>query len=128
MAAPTVQTVVSGSNVLVINIRKVFDSDDTDAVVVDKSALTGPISGEPTKLAIMEIWWTVQGYNNVTLEFDRTTDEVIGSFSGQGYIDYRPYGGKIDSGTGDTGDILLTTTGGTSGGTYNILLKLRLKK
>jgi len=128
MAAPTVQTIVSGGNILIVNVRKTFDTDDTDEVIIDKSTLIGPQSAEPSKLAVMEIWWTIQGYGNVLLEFDRGTDNIIGSFSGQGYIDYMPYGGKIDQGTGGTGDILLTTTAGSANGSYNFVIKMRLKK
>lgn len=128
MAAPTVQTIVSGGNVLIINVRKVFDTDDADAVIVDKSTLTGPLGIEPSKIAVMEIWWTIQGYGNVLLEFDRDTDNIIGSFSGQGYIDYMPYGGKIDQGANGTGDILLTSTAGSANGSYNFVIKMRLKK
>ena len=130
MADPTVQEVVKGGNIYVVNVRKVFDTDDADFIVVDKSTLAGPLGSSvaPGKINILEIWWTVSGYNYVQLEFDRDTDNLVGSFSGQGYIDYQPYGGKIDQGSGGTGDLVLTTSGGQSGGSYNLLIKMRLKK
>ena len=128
MADPTVQEVVKGGNIYVINVRKVFDTDDSDFVVVDKSGLIGPLGVEPGKINILEIWWTVSGYNYIQLEFDQTADNLVGSFSGQGYIDYQPYGGKIDQGSGGTGDLVLTTSGGQAGGSYNLLIKMRLKK
>jgi len=129
MAASTL-TVFQGNNVFCYNVRGVFNaSDETDTVVIDLSAKAGPNGGvAPTKLRIDEIFWTINGYNYIMLEFDRTTDVVIDYFAGQGYMDYSRMGGKIDNGTGNTGDLLLTSAGGASGGNFSFLIKGRFKQ
>jgi len=43
-------------------------------------------------------------------------------------MDYKPYGGKIDNGTGGNGNLLLTTSGGTTGGNYSFIIVGRFKQ
>lgn len=125
--AASVHTSVKGNNVMVLNVRS-LGTDETDANILDISALAGPYVGAaPTKLRIDEIFWTVNGFTYVLLEFDRTTDYVIDYFAGQGYMDFRPQGGKVDKGTGGTGDLLLTSVGGGATTSYSFIIHLRLK-
>lgn len=130
--AATVTTIVKGRNRYVMNVRGDFSGSDagadlTDSNILDISALTGPNGNAPSKVKIEEIWWTVNGYNYVKIEFDRTTDVVAHQYAGQGYMNYKEYGGVVDTGTGDTGDLLLTTSGGAAGGSYNFIISLKLK-
>lgn len=123
-----VQNVFVGTRKVSLLVTGTYSaSDETDTNILDISTLTGPKGSAPSKLVIDEIWWSITGYNSVVLEFDRTTDEIVGNFIGQGYIDYRPIGGRVDDGTGGTGDLLLTTTGGSSGGNYSFVITVRLK-
>lgn len=128
--AASVHTAVQGNNVVVLNVRGIYSAaDETDTNILDISALAGPnVGGPPSKLRIDEIWWAVNGFSYVLLEFDRTTDYTIDYFSGQGFMDYRPMGGKVDKGSGNTGDLFLTTAGGSAGATYSLLIHLRLKQ
>jgi len=129
----TVKTMISGTRKLVVNITGIFSvSDEANVVVIDRSTLLGPNGVDiPNKIRVDEATWAVGvGFDYVMLEFDDATDEVIEYFQGQGYMDYRPYGGKSMAGTPITvteGDILLTTSGGAAGDTYSILLNCTLK-
>ena len=130
----TVKTLISGNNKLVVNISHTWvTSDEANVVVVDRSTLTGPDGvNVPTRVRVDEITWSVSpGLEAVTLEYDDGTDEVIGNFQGQGYIDYRPYGGFSMTGapaSATEGDILINEQGGAAGEYYNILLHCTLKK
>ena len=128
----TVKVMVSGSRKYVVNITGSFDTtDESNVVVVDRSTLIGPNGVLPGKIRVDEITWAVGvGFDYVLLDWDDATDEVIEYLQGQGYMDYRPYGGKSMAGdpTTDTeGDIQLSTSGGAAGDTYSILLHCSLK-
>lgn len=130
---PVIKTMFSGNNILQVNITGAFDTADaTNYIVINRSTLTGPSGVLPSSLKIEEITWTVSaGFEAVTLSWDFATDEVIEYLSGQGYMDFRPSGGKAPSGTpanATEGDILLTTTGGAAtADTFSIYLNIRLK-
>ena len=128
----TVKTLISGSRKLVINVTHTWvTADETNVVIVDRSALVGPKGTLPAKIRIDEITWTTTpGLEILKLSWDFATDEVIEILSGPGYIDYRPYGGKSPSGTpasATEGDVLLSTVGGAAGDAYSILLHCTLK-
>lgn len=108
-----------------------FGEDDgtgeTGVTKVDISTLTGPDGTAPTSIAVEEIWWDVQGITKVELYFDKTsTDERIQICSGQGYADFRPYGGLVPTAAAGTNDIILDSAA-NNGGTYSITINLRLK-
>lgn len=125
----TVLTQREGQNLFTYNVRGVFDtSDETNTVLIDLSTKTGPLGAAPSKIKLEEVWWTINGFNYVLLSFDRDTDVTIDYYAGQGYMDYKPYGGKIDNGTGGTGDLLLSTSGGASGGNYSFIIVGRFKQ
>lgn len=120
----TVTTIRDTGSELIVHLTGVSDgTGETDAIKVDKSAFT--VGGvEPTTLRLMAARWAVQGYSSLRLEWDRGTDVLAMIFSGNGFEDFRP-DGKNDSGSGGTGDIVLTTVGAASGATYDITLTLR---
>lgn len=124
-----IQTIYSGPRRLALKFSGYSDgTGEVDVVKVDKSTLTGPNGSEPSKLVIEEIEWNIQGYNYIILEWDRTSDQEIAVLGkGSGYKDYRPYGGLVDNASGGTGDVVLTTSGATSGASYDIAIVLRLK-
>lgn len=128
----TVDTVViyAGQRRRVVRLLSRSDSTgETNVIKVDKSALTATNGKEPSKLVIEEIEWNVQGFKNVVLTFDHTTDDEAAVLAGAGYKDYRPYGGLVDpASAGGTGDILLSTTGAVADASYDITLTLRLKE
>lgn len=123
MAASTKITYNSRKRISV-NITGTFSAaDETDTVVIDKSTLTGLDGTEPTSLRIDEIWWSINKFDAIQLEWEKTAaDELIENLQGQGFIDFRPYGGKNMIAGAGTGDIVLTSVGGVANGTYSIYL------
>lgn len=118
-----------GGNLFTYNVRGVYGgSDETNTVIIDLSTKVGPLGAVPSKIKLEEVWWTINGFNYVLLSFDRGTDVNIDYYAGQGYMDYKPYGGKIDNGTGGNGNLLLSTSGGTSGGNYSFIISGRFKQ
>jgi hypothetical protein len=93
---------------------------------VDKSTLVGLNGLEPSKIAIDKIEYAITGMS-VKISYDRTSDVTVAIVSGYGEIDMTQAGGIQDLTTGDTGDILFTTIGHSSGDTYDITLHMRKK-
>lgn len=123
----TTRTLYESPNRLVVQLTNKSDGTGESAVVkVDKSTFTGMNGSEPSKFAVEQVIYNCDGMN-VQLAFDRTTDLVIGVYSQSGHHDFRKIGGFVDTSTGDTGDILLTTTGHSVGDSYDIILHLRKK-
>jgi len=102
---------------------------ETDVTKVDISTLRCSNGAVPTRTAIMEIAYSLDGMTAV-LEWDRAPNSLIARLSGEGHMDWRNEGGKVDpSSAGDrTGDILLTSGGTDSGDTYEITLWIKLKE
>lgn len=113
----------SGSQRYAVRLTNISDGTGESGVVkVDKSALGA------NKLAIEEIEWGIQGFDYVALYFDHDTDDEAAVLSGNGYKDYRGFGGLVDpNSTGGTGDIILTTGGAAAGASYDITLHVKLK-
>lgn len=131
-AAAIVKVMVSGSRKYVINVSGVWDTaDETDTIIIDRSTLLGPGGSVPTYIRIDEITWAVgAGFDNVFLSWDDATDEVVDYYQGQGYMDYRPYGGKSMSAAPTTaaeGDLQLTSVGGATNDTYSFIINCSLK-
>lgn len=129
----TVKVLFSGKNQYIVNVTHTWvTADETNVVIVDRSTLVGPDGVNiPSKIRVDEITWSISGsLETVKLSWDFGTDEVIELLSSAGYYDYRPYGGKVPSGTPGTvteGDILLSTVGGAANDSYSILLHCTLK-
>lgn len=108
------------------------ETADEDAVKkIDISTLLTSNGIECTRTAIECIKYNNYGFTNILLEWDRTPNETIAVVPGNtaGYIP-GPLVDKddgADNGVGNTGDILLTTSGGASGDSYNITLTIKLK-
>jgi len=132
-AAAQMKVLFDGGNLHIVNITGTWDTaDEVDTIVFNASDYKGPdgqtMGAGSTK--IEEITYSVSGdFESVNLEWDATTDDVIEKLSGQGYFDYKPFGGKQDpASTGGTGDIVLTSVGGTTNSNYSILMVIRKKQ
>lgn len=128
--AVTTNVIFSGRRRYVARFTNVSDGTGESAVKkVDVSTLVGPDGTPPTHTVIEWVEYDIQGFTDVRLLFDATTDDtavILGP--GQGSLDFTGYGGLKDpKSSGTTGDIMLTTTGAASGDTYTITLALRLK-
>lgn len=120
--AVTTQTIVDGPRNAVIKLTNLSDGTGEAAVLkVDVSGL----SGSPATVSIWKIHYSVNGMV-VTLLEDAGTDVRILELAGDGCFDFSGFGGIPNTkASGYTGDILLTTTGHTSGDTYSIVLELK---
>lgn len=118
----TTQKILDGAKNAVIKLTNLSDGTGESAVVkVDVSTL----SGSPESVSINRITYDVSGMA-VTLLWDATTDvRILTLGSNCGVLDFNSFGGlPNNAGAGKTGDILLTTTGHTSGDSYSIILEL----
>ena len=97
--------------------------NETKVNKLDISTLVKVDGVAPAGLIVESIVYDVSGYSHVLLEFDRTTDAVCAVLATRGRVDCD----ISDDGSGDTGDILLSSVGGAAGSAYNILLAVRLK-
>lgn len=117
----------------VVHLTNISDGTGESAVVkADISTLLAEDAGVPASLDIEEVRWCVQGMTYVKLLWGTTTPVVALLLANSGYEDFRgDYITAAARGLKDprtaTGerDILLTTVGAVSGGTYDITLKLR---
>lgn len=127
--ADLVSTIVILNNPkrLVIKLLNLSDGTGESGVVkVDKSTYTGLNGLEPSFFMIEKIEYDISGMV-VSLSVDATTDVVLARMGGTGggVLDWTKSGGLSTKAAGDTGDILLTTVGHTSGDSYDITLHLR---
>lgn len=132
--AVAVRTIGQTKHHIVVHLTNISDGTGESAVVkVDKSTLVASDGAEPASLDIDKVVWNCDGMA-VRLLWDHTTDDLALALSGSGSVDFRsgdfdlvPADSRLKDprSAGDTGDILLTTVGHTSGDTYNITLWLR---
>ena len=101
------------------------NTDEEDVVKLDISELLKTDRTAPTRTSIEWAKWSILGFNNVKLSWDRSPSETALVMSGLGKI----YGPLVDPGeAGDrTGDILLSTYGSAVGATYSIEIAIKLK-
>lgn len=136
--AVTSNVVIESKNQYVIHLTNISDGTGESAVTkVDKSAIGVATDGlEANSLDIERIRWSIQGFTSVRLLWDHTTDDLAMVMCNGGYEDYTGKFGEVFEKTGTsglldprssggTGDILLTTNGGSSGATYDITIWLR---
>lgn len=119
--AVTSQTLRDGPRNVVMKFTNLSDGTGESAVLkVDVSTL----AGAPSKVRITRIHYSVTGMV-ATLLWDADTDVRCVDLAGYGTFDLEHFGGIINNGgAGVTGDILLTTTGHTSGDNYTIILEM----
>jgi len=108
------------------------DTGESAVVKIDKSTLVGPNGAEPSKLTLLSARWSIGNIAQVTLLWDDAdtdgggadtdVDRVIMRLVGVGSADFTGLSGLKDTGSGGTGDILLTTGAVTNPGTYDITL------
>jgi hypothetical protein len=100
---------------------------ESAAVKVDKSTLVNANGGEPSRLSIRKVQWSIAGFSAVRLYWDHTTPETALVLSYAGELCFEHAGGLTDSGgAGGTGDLLLTATPAAAApyGGYTIVLHL----
>jgi hypothetical protein len=131
--ADTVRTLTVRNSVrlngrYVVNLTNESDGTGESAVTkVDISTFTTPSGAAATYSAIERIEYSCVGMS-VRLHWDADTDDTAAVLAGSGVIDQSMDGMRVDPrSAGGTGDLLLTTTGHTSGDTYDITIYMKLK-
>lgn len=119
---------------LVLHFTNISDGTGEAAVKkVDKSTYLAADGAEPAALDIEKISWVCDGMA-VRILYDHTTDDLVHVCGGSGDRDFRckdldtvpsQAALKDPRTAGDTGDILFTTTGHTSGDSYSITIWMR---
>jgi|TARA_R110001583_G_scaffold63831_2_gene186293 hypothetical protein len=127
--AVTSETLLDGPSDLVMRFRNVSDGSGESAVAkVDASALSTDAHGNAvSSVTIERIWWNTVG---MSAELFWNASSNISArkikIDSEGYSDYKSFGGLINNaGSGVNGDVLLTTTGHSSGDTYDIILSMK---
>jgi hypothetical protein len=123
----TIRKLQDGKKNVVLHVYVASDGASgelADQVLADISTFLDT----PTKVRLLEIWWALTGFT-ARLEFDRTADSpLMVLFQGdEGHLSFENIGGIQDTGTGDTGDVTVTTTGFTAAGDEGVII-LRLAK
>ena len=125
----TSQTIQDGARNVVMSFTNVSDGSGEAAVKkVDVSALeSDPVSGNAcSTVAIQSVWFSTLGIS-VKLLWDASTD-VLALHLPADYsdtLDFSEFSGlNNNSGSGVTGDIMLTTVGHSSGDAYTVVLKM----
>lgn len=121
------QVLHNGTRRYIVNIKNSSDGTGESAVVkIDKSTLIGPAGTEPSKLVIEKVHGQCTGMR-VRAYFDRTSPiEAFTADGGEVELEFCHAGGIRDTGTGGTGDLLVTTTGHTAGDSYDLTIHCRL--
>lgn len=119
--AVATQIIIDGARNTVMKFTNLSDGTGESAVLkVDVSAL----QGAPPAVKVEKVHYSVNGMV-VTMLWDATTDVRMMELAGDGWFDFRDFGGlPNNAGTGVTGDILFTTTGHTAGDSYSIVLEM----
>ena len=121
------KTVFDGDRKAINKATSHGDAAAAGTVFVDASALTAGRTA--VSFAIEEIWYSVQGFEYLKLEFDATTNVLINMLTGDGYMDFRQMGGLVDPrATGTTGDIIYETEAAGAGtDSFDITIVVRKK-
>ena len=130
--AVTTTVLNNGPRNYVVKLTNISDGTGEAAVKkVDISTLGGPEGTDvaPVSFAIKSCEWAIQGITTVKILFDATSDDVgLLLNPGNGYADFASSYKNDPKSTGFTGDIMLTTAGAESGGTYDLTLHLVKKQ
>ena len=126
--AVATQTIQDGERNAVLRFTNVSDgTGESNVVKVDVSALAKNARGQCcTEVHIQRIYWATVGMS-VKLDFDASTNVLaIGLPADSTGDEYYDSFSAIpnNAGSGKTGDILISTTGHSSGDTYMIILEL----
>jgi hypothetical protein len=79
-----------------------------------------------TAIKINKIWANVSGMV-VQVLTDHTADVLMHTLNdATWYLDFTSFGGKQDTGSGGTGDVLFTTSGHGAGDSYDITIEYGL--
>lgn len=124
----TTQILQEGPRNIIMKIAGVLDTSDYALnTFVSMAAINqGGLSPAPTQVRIDHIDYSISDQLEVQLFWDATTDVVIMPIAGRGRMTFWNFGGLTNNaGAGKTGDILIKTTGWTSGTqVFSVILEM----
>ena len=114
----TTQILEEGPRNIIMKIAGVLDTSDYALnTFVSMAAINqGGLGPTPTQVRIDHIDYSISDQLEIQLFWDATADVVILPLAGRGRMSFWNFGGLTNNaGTGKTGDVLIKTTGWTSG-------------
>jgi len=114
----TYQVLEEGPRNIIVKVAGVLDTSDYSlntfiSMASSNQGGTGPV---PTQVRIDHIDYSISDQLEVQLFWDASTDVVILPLAGRGRMSFWNFGGLTNNaGAGKTGDVLIKTTGWTSG-------------
>jgi hypothetical protein len=131
--ADTVTTKVISAGPKYATVRLTCVSDGTGESAVTKINLANYILGDgsvPTRCALVEAQWSVQGFSSVRLAWATTTPTTIDVFAaGNGFRDYSLDGvltAPDPVAAGGSDNVTLTSVGASATATYDFMLRFIL--
>jgi len=114
----TFQTLEEGQRNIIVKAAGVLDTSDysLNTFISMASSNQGGKGATPTQVRIDHIDYSISDQIEVQLWWDATSDVIILPLAGRGRMSFWNFGGLVNNaGAGKTGDILIKTTGWTSG-------------
>jgi hypothetical protein len=114
----TFQTLEEGPRNIIVKAAGVLDTSDyaLNTFISMASSNQGGLGPTPTQVRIDHIDYSVSDQLEVQLWWDATSDVIILPLAGRGRMSFWNFGGLVNNaGAGKTGDVLIKTTGWTSG-------------
>jgi hypothetical protein len=114
----TFQTLEEGPRNIIVKAAGVLDTSDysLSTFISMASSNQGGKGPTPTQVRIDHIDYSVSDQLEVQLWWDATSDVIILPLAGRGRMSFWNFGGLVNNaGAGKTGDVLIKTTGYTSG-------------
>jgi len=124
----TTQILEEGQRNVIMKIAGVLDTSDYAlSTFVSMAAINqGGAGYTPTQVRIDHIDYSISDQLEVQLWWDATSDVIIMPIAGRGRMTFWNFGGLVNNaGAGKTGDILIKTTGWTSGTqVFSVILEM----
>jgi len=114
----TFQTLEEGPRNIIVKAAGVLDTSDyaLSTFISMASSNEGGKGFVPTQVRIDHIDYSISDQIEVQLWWDATSDVIILPLAGRGRMSFWNFGGLVNNaGAGKTGDVLIKTTGWTSG-------------
>jgi hypothetical protein len=123
----TTRTLFAGTKRYIQQYTNTSDGTGESAVQkLDISGLTDSAGNAVTAIKLERIWGNTSGMS-VNILTDHTADVLMHTVAGDCInLDFTSFGGKKDTGTGGTGDVLFTTVGHSNGDTYDLTIQYGL--
>lgn len=112
------QILVDGPRNAIVKVTGILDTNNLAlTTAIDVATLTeGGTQLKPSAVCIHHVDYSITDQLEVQLLWDATTDVVIMPLAGRGRMSFKDFGGlQNNAGSGKTGNILIQTTGWTSG-------------